>query len=54
MKTLICRIAIVTLSLLATGLPAQESKKPANNYLGQTPPGEVPVVFARRRLDRPS
>ncbi len=33
--------------LLASNLAAQENTKPINDYLGQTPPGDEPQVFAR-------
>jgi hypothetical protein len=33
--------------LPSASLAAQENTKPTNNYLGQTSPGEIPVVFAR-------
>ena len=34
-------------ALPSASLAAQENTKPTNNYLGQTPPGDIPVVFAR-------
>ena len=45
-------IIVALIVLLASGLAAQESTKTSNDYLGQTPPGDVPLLFARGIVSR--
>ena len=46
MKKILATLTAVIM-VLATNLVAQKDKEPTYDYLGQTPPGDEPQVFAK-------